>query len=349
MERREFITLLGSAAVAWPVSAWAQQPGQPVIGYLSSGIRTGCASCSGTPPVLGPADLADAGVAGRDRASIFAEGLAETGYIEDRNVKIEHRWAEGHYDRLPELASELVQRRVNVLVAADGLVTAQAAKAATTTIPIVFGIGTDPVESGLVASFARPGGNLTGAARLSSELEPKRLQLLHELIPAARTIALLVNPSNPGAESLAKALQTAARTLGLSLPVLRARTNPDLDAAFAALAGLRAEGIVISPDSFFVQQSPRLAALALRHAIPAMFQYREFAAAGGLISYAASRTESYRVLGVYTGRILKGEKPADLPIQQPTTLELIINLNAARALGLSVPLTVLARANEVIE
>jgi len=328
MERREFITLLGSTGVAWPVSAWAQQPGSPVIGYLSSGIG---------------------GVVGGDRATIFAEGLAATGYIDGRNVAIEYRWAQGHYDRLPELAAELVRRRVNVLVAATDLVTAKAAKAATSDIPIVFGIGTDPVESGLVASFARPGGNLTGAARLSSELEPKRLQLLHELIPAARTIALLVNPNNPGAESLLKAVQTAAGSLGLSLPVLRASTNPDLDKAFAALAGLRAEGIVISPDSFFVQRSSGLAALALRHAIPAMFQYREFAEAGGLISYAASRTESYRLLGVYTGRILKGEKPADLPVQQPTTLELIINLKTARALGISVPLTMLTRAEEVIE
>jgi putative ABC transport system substrate-binding protein len=328
MERRKFITLLGGAAVAWPLCAWAQQPAPPVIGYLSSGIP---------------------GVVGGDRASIFAEGLAQTGYIEGRNVTIEYRWAEGHYDRLPELAAELVRRHVNVLVAADSLVTAQAAKAATATIPIVFGIGTDPVQSGLVASFNRPGGNLTGAARLSSELEPKRLQLLHELIPTARTIALLVNPNNPGAESLAKAMQTAAGALGLSLLVLRASTSPDLDAVFATMAGLGAEGIVISPDSFFVQQSPRLAALAVKHSIPAMFQYREFAAAGGLVSYAASRTESYRLLGLYTGRILKGEKPADLPVQQPTTVELIINLKTARMLGISVPLTVLTRAEEVIE
>jgi len=328
MERREFGILLGSAAAAWPFPAGAQRPGVPVIGYLSSGMP---------------------GVAGGDRRSIFTEGLAETGYIDGQNVTIEYRWGEGHYDRLPGLAADLVRRRVNVLVAATDLVTAQAAKAATDKIPIVFGIGADPVESGLVASFARPGGNLTGAARLSSELEPKRLQLLHELIPAAKTIALLVNPDNPGAESLAKAMQTAAGAIGLSLSVLKASTNTDLDAAFAAMARLGAEGMVISPDSFFVQQSPRLAALALKHAIPAMFQYREFAAAGGLISYAASRTESYRLLGLYTGRILKGAKPADLPVQQPTTLELIINLKTANALGLSVPRTVLARANEVIE
>jgi putative tryptophan/tyrosine transport system substrate-binding protein len=328
MERREFITLLGSAAAGWPLRAWGQQAGLPVIGYLSSGIQ---------------------GVVGGDRASIFAEGLAQTGYIEGRNVTIEYRWAEGHYDRLPELAAELVRRHVNVLVAADSLVTAQAAKTATAAIPIVFGIGTDPVESGLVASFNRPGGNLTGAARLSSELEPKRLQLLHEVVPTARTIALLINPNNPGAESLAKAMQTAAGALGLSLLVLRASTNPDLDAAFARMVRLGTEGIVISPDSFFVQQSPRLAALAVEHSIPAMFQYREFTAAGGLISFAGSRTESYRLIGLYAGRILKGEKPGDLPVQQPTTVELFINLKTARALGISVPLSVMARANEVIE
>jgi putative ABC transport system substrate-binding protein len=328
LRRRDFITLLGGATAAWPLAARAQQPGRPLIGYLSSGMR---------------------GVIGGERSSIFAEGLAETGYIEGRNVTIEYRWAEGHYGRLPELATELVRRHVNVLVTADSIVTAQAAKAATSTIPIVFGIGTDPVESGLVASFNHPGGNLTGAARLSSELEPKRLQLLHELIPAARTIALLVNPDSPSAESLAKTMQTAASALGLSLPVLRASTNPDLDAAFAEMVRLRAEGLVISPDSFFVQQSQRLATLAVMHAIPAMFQYREFAAAGGLLSYAANRTESYRLLGRYTGRILKGEKPADLPVQQPTRVELIVNLKTAHALGITVPITLLTGADEVIE
>jgi putative tryptophan/tyrosine transport system substrate-binding protein len=328
MKRREFITLLGGAAAAWPLAASAQRPALPVIGYLSSG----------TP-----------GVEGGDRASIFVEGLAESGYIEGRNVTIEYRWAQGHYDRLPQLAAELVRRQVNVLVAADSLVTAQAAKAATATIPIVFGIGTDPVESGLVASFNRPGGNLTGAARLSGALEPKRLQLLHELIPAAKTIALLVNPDNPGAELLTKAMQTAARSLELSLLVVQASTDSDLDTAFATTARMHAEGIVISPDTLFVRRTARLAALALMHAIPAMFQYREFSAAGGLISYAASRTESYHLLGVYAGRILKGEKAAELPVQQPTTVELFINLKTARALGISVPLTMLARANEVIE
>ncbi len=336
MERREFITLLGSAAVACPLAARAQQPGLPVIGYLSSGV-----------PALFPPSSPEA--VAIDRASVFLQGLAESGYVEGRNVAIEYRWAEGHYGRLPALAADLVRRQVNVIVAPDSIVTAQAAKAATATIPIVFGIGADPVESGLVASLSRPGGNLTGATRLSGELEPKRLQLLHELVPAASTIALLVNPGNPGAGALTKEVQAAARTLGLSLLVLQASTDRDLDAAFATLAFLRAEGIVISPDPFFIQQSERLAALALGRAIPAMFQYREFAAAGGLISYSGSRTDSYRLVGVYAGRILRGEKPADLPVQRSTRVELIINLKTARALGISIPLTALVRADEVIE
>jgi putative ABC transport system substrate-binding protein len=280
---------------------------------------------------------------------VFQQGLAESGYVEGRNVAIEYRWAGGHYDRLPELAADLVRRRVSVIVTPDSIVTARAAKAATATIPIVFGIGADPVASGLVASLNRPGGNLTGAARMSTELEPKRLQLLHELIPAARTFALLVNPGNPGAGALTKEMEAAALTLGLSLHVLEASTERDLDEASAAMARVRAEGMVVSPDPFFIQQSPRLAALALGLAIPAVFQYREFAAAGGLISYAGSRAETYRVVGLYAGRILKGEKPADLPVQRSTKVELIINLKTARALGISVPLTVLAPADEVIE
>jgi putative ABC transport system substrate-binding protein len=327
MERRALITLLGSAALTWPFVARAQQTALPVIGYLSSGA----------PGAV------------RDRTSVFLKGLAESGYVEGRNVAIEYRWAEGQYDRLPALAADLVRRQVKVIVAPDSIVTAQAAKAATTTIPIVFGIGADPVETGLVTSLNRPGGNLTGAAKLSGELEPKRLQLLHELIPAATKIALLVNPGNPGTEILTKEMLAAAGTLGLSLPVLQASTDSDLDAAFASMARLHADGIVISPDPFFIQQSARLAALALRQAIPAMFQYREFAAAGGLISYGASRTESYRLVGNYVGRILKGEKPADLPVQQAETVELIINLKTARALGISVPITILARADETIE
>ena len=327
MRRREFITLLGGAAAAWPLAARAQRPILPVIGYLSSGV----------PGLFS------------DRASVFMQGLAESGYVEGRNVAIEYRWAEGHYDRLPALAADLVHYPVNVIVTPDSIVTALAAKAATATIPIVFGIGADPVELGLVASLNRPGGNLTGAARLSSELEPKRLELLHQLVPAASTIALLVNPNNPGATPLTKALRAAARTLGLSLLIVQASTDRDLDTAFETMARLRAEGLLISPDSYFIQQTARLAALALGRAIPAMFQYREFAAAGGLISYAGSRTESSRLVGVYAGRILKGEKPADLPVQRSMTVELIINLKTARALGISVPRSVLAGADEVIE
>jgi putative ABC transport system substrate-binding protein len=327
MRRRAFIALLGGAAAAWPLAARAQQPVLPLIGYLSSG----------SPGLL------------RDRTSVFLNGLAESGYVADRNVTIEYRWAEGHYNRLPELVADLVRRQVNVIVTPDSIVTAQAAKAATAIIPIVFGIGADPVASGLVASFNRPGGNLTGATRLSGELEPKRLQLLHDLVPAARTFALLVNPENPSTKVLTNEMQAAARTLGLELLVLEAGTDGDLDAAFASMARLRAEGIVISPDPFFVQQSARLATLALDQAIPAMFQYREFAAAGGLISYAASRAESYRVVGLYAGRILKGEKPADLPVQRASKFELVINLQTAKTLGLDLAPTLLAIADEVIE
>ena len=332
IRRREFIATLGSAAVAWPLAAHAQLPAMPVIGYLTSGA-----------PGLFHADPASA------PRAVFVQGLAESGYVEGRNVAIEYRWAEGHYERLPEMAADLVRRQVNVIVTPDSIVTAKAAKAATSTIPIVFGIGADPVAAGLVASLNRPGGNLTGAARLSGELEPKRLQLLHDLIPTARTFALLVNPGNPGAELQTKELQVAARMLGLSLLILRASADHDLNEAFSAMVSLGAQGLVISPDTFFVQQSPRLAALALERAIPAMFQYREFAVAGGLISYAASRTESYRLVGLYAGRILKGEKPADLPVQRPGTFELIINLKTARALGISISRTLLAGAHEVIE
>jgi putative ABC transport system substrate-binding protein len=326
MKRREFIALLSGAA-AWPLSAQAQQPAVPVIGYLSSGV---------------------AGLFA-DRKSVFLQGLAESGYVEGRNVRIEYRWAELHYDRLPAMAADLVSRRVDVIVTPDSIVTARAAKAATTSIPIVFGIGIDPVASGLVASLNRPGGNITGAARLSGDLAPKRLQLLHELVPAARTFALLVNPGNPGAELQTKEMQAAARTFGLSLLTLQASADRDLDAVFATISDLHAEGIVIGPDPLFVVQIPRLAALALKAAVPAAFQYREFVVAGGLIGYAGSRTESYRLVGRYAGRILRGEKPADLPVQLAKTVELFINLKTARALGISVPRTVLALADEVIE
>jgi putative tryptophan/tyrosine transport system substrate-binding protein len=325
MKRRTFIAGLGSAAV-WPVAVRAQQRAMPVIGYL------------------------DAGSLETRRGNVAAvhRGLSETGYVEGRNLAVEYRWADDRLDRLPALADDLVRRQVAVIVAMS-IPGALAAKTATKSIPIVFAFGADPVEGGLVTSLNRPGGNLTGAARLSSELGPKRLQLLQELVPAASTIALLVNPGNPSTEASTKEMQAAGRTLGLSLLALQAGTDRDLEAAFTDMARLHAQGMVISPDPFFIQQSARLAALALEHAIPAMFQYREFAAAGGLISYAGSRTESYRLVGLYAGRILKGEKPADLPVQQPTMVELIINLKTARTLGISVPLTLLARADEVIE
>jgi putative ABC transport system substrate-binding protein len=324
MKRREFITLLGGAS-AWPFVARAQQPAIPVIGFLSSGSKF------------------------PERVRAFLQTLAEAGYIEGQTVAVEYRWAEGQYDRLPAFAADLVRRRVNVIVTPDGVLTAQAAKAATTTIPIVFAAGADPVAFGLVASLSRPGGNLTGASALNVELGPKRLALLHELVPTAATIALIVNPSNPNAETLARDLQAAARTLGLDLHVLHASADRDLDTVFAEMAKLHAGGLVIGTDPFLLAHSEQFAALALRHAMPAIYQYREFVAAGGLMSYAGSFTEGYRLAGLYTGRILKGEKPADLPVQQFTKVELILNLKTAKALGLTVPPNLLAIADEVIE
>jgi putative ABC transport system substrate-binding protein len=324
MRRRAFITFLGGAAAAWPIAARAQQPAMPVVGYLNS----------------------DSPVAARVDA--FRHGLSETGYTEGRNVVIEYRWAEGRYDRLPELAAELVRRQVAV-IAVMSIPAALAAKASTTTIPIVFGIGSDPVGAGLVASLNRPGGNLTGVTALNLEVGPKRLELLHELVPTASTIALLVNPTNPNAETLSKDAQAAAYTLRLQLNVLHASTERELDMVFASLLQPRAGALVIGTDPFFTSRSEQLAARALSQAIPTIFQYRTFAAAGGLLSYAGSFTEGYRLVGLYTGRILKGEKPTDLPVQQFTKVELIINLKTAKALGLTVPLPLLTRADEVIE
>jgi putative ABC transport system substrate-binding protein len=277
----------------------------------------------------------------------FSQGLSEAGYIDGRNVVIEYRWAESHYDRLPALAAELVRRQVTVIAANSAA--AVAAKAATTTIPIVFDTGFDPVQLGLVASLSRPGGNLTGVSNLNVELGPKRLELVRELVPAATVIALLINPTNPNAENLLRDHQAAARTFGIQLHVLRASNESEIDVIFSTLGQVGAEALVIGADTFFISRSKQLAALALRHALPAIFQYPEFAAAGGLMSYGGSLTDAYRQVGVYTGRILKGEKPADLPVQQSTKAELIINLKTAKALGLSVPPTLLARADEVIE
>ena len=263
-------------------------------------------------------------------------------------MAIEYRWAEGQYDRLPTLAADLVRQRVTVIVAGANP-SAVAAKAATTTIPIVFWVNSDPVTLGLVASFNHPGNNLTGVVTLSGELGPKRLEIMRELVPAATTVAALVNPINPGSETQSKAAQAAARTLGLQLHVLEASSERDLDTAFATLTQLRAGGLVISSDAFFVGRSEQLATLALRHAVPTIFQYREFAAAGGLMSYGGNITDAIRLAGVYAGRILKDEKPADLPVQQATKVELFLNLRTARTLGLTVPSSLLGRADEVIE
>jgi putative ABC transport system substrate-binding protein len=322
MRRREFITLLGGAVAAWPLAAHAQQP-MPVIGFLSS-----------TSPAAYAA-----------RVAAFRQGLSETGYVEDRNVAIEYRWADGQYDRLPEMAAELVRRQVAV-IAAITTPAAVAAKAAATKIPIVFEVGVDPVESELVTSLSRPGGNLTGVSLLNAELGPKRLELLHELVPTATTAGVLINPTNPHSETLLRDLHAAARALGLQVQVLHASSERDFDTVFATL---RADALVVGTDPFFNSRSEHLAALAIRHAVPTIYQYRAFAAAGGLLSYGGSFTEPFRQTGIYTGRILKGEKPADLPVQQSTKIELVINLKTAKALGLDVPASVLARADEVIE
>ena len=322
--RRTFITLLGGAATL-PLAARAQQAALPAVGFLNGGSSWEYAQ------------MADA----------FRKGLGETGYIEGRNVWIEYRWAEGRYERLPALAADLVRRQVSVIAA--NTPASPIAKAATTSIPIVFLTSADPVAAGLVASLNRPGGNLTGVAVLNVEVGPKRLELLHEAVPAASVVALLINPINPNSERQSKDMQAAARSLGLQLHALHASTERDFDTAFARLVQLRAGALIIGADAFFINQSEQLAALALRHAVPAIATYREFVAAGGMMSYGGDLADSFRIMGVYSGRILKGEKAADLPVQQETKFALIINVKTAKALGLTVPLPLLGRADEVIE
>ena len=327
--RRDFIKLAGGAAATWPLAARAQQPAKdaamPVIGFLHSE----------TPDQYVP------------HLRAFRQGLGESGYVEGKNVAIEYRWAESQSDRLPALAADLVSRKVAV-IATNGAAVG-AAKAATATIPIVFFVGGDSVKLGLVASLARPGGNLTGVTNLGVELGPKRLELLHELAPAAAAFAVLVNPTFPGAEDQASAVQAAARSLSLQLHVLRAGTEGDLDKVFAGLGELRAGGLVVVTDPFFNTRQEQLAALALRYAMPTVYHNHEFVAAGGLAGYGNSSTDLWRQIGGYAGRILKGEKPSELPVQQPTKFELILNLKTAKALSLTVPITLQAAADEVIE
>jgi len=325
--RRQFITLLGGAAATWPLVAQAQQGALPVVGWLNSETPEG-----------GYGLLAVA----------FRQGLSESGFVEGRNVTIEYRWARGQIDRLPGLAAELVHDQVTVIAAA-GTVSARAAKAATTTIPIVFSVATDPVAMGLVASLNRPGGNLTGVANLMVELGQKQLELLHQLVPAVAIMAVLINPILPAAESQARDLQAAAGKLGIDLHVLHASTERDLDTAFAKMADMRVGALAITADAFFLSRREQIIALAARHSLPATSPWREAAAAGGLMSYGTSDTDGYRQLGSYAGRILKGEKPANLPVQQSTKFELIINLKTAKALGIDVPLQIQQLADEVIE
>jgi len=326
MKRREFITLMGSAVAA--ARAQAQQPAMPVVGILAT-----------APPA-----------ANAIRLRAFREGLGLAGFVEGQNVRIVYQWAEAHTGRLPALAAQLVQEQVAVLVTAGGTAAALAAKATTTSTPIVFGIAADPVELGLVVSLNRPGGNVTGVTSLNMEVAPKRLELLHELLPTVTSVALLVNPAVPAlAEPVSRASQAAARSLGLELHILHATSDRDFDAIFEKMLELRVGALVIAPDNLFTAHREKLAALTVRHALPAVYEFREFAAAGGLMSYGSSETEYYRLVGTYAGRILKGDKPADLPVQQSTKVELFLNFKTAKALGITVPLPLSGRADEIFE
>jgi ABC-type uncharacterized transport system substrate-binding protein len=327
VRRREFIRLLGGASIAWPLAARAQQPVMPVIGFLNPSSADGWES----------------------RLRAFRQGLKDEGFVEGENVAVEYRWAENQFDRLPALAVELVHRKVAVIVTTGSPAAALAAKAATTTIPIVFAVPEDPVRSGLVASLARPGGNATGINFLSIELVAKRLEILREMVPATTRIAVLINPADAAAETMLKDVEAATRAMGLQIQVLKANTSHEIDAAFATFVRERPDALLVSGGPFLLSRRVQLALLAARYAVPASYGAREYVEIGGLMSYAANIADAYRQVGVYAGRILKGAKPADLPVMQSTKFELVINAQAARVLGLTVPSTLLARADEVIE
>jgi putative ABC transport system substrate-binding protein len=327
MKRREFITLIGGAAAVWPFAARAQQPAMPVVGFLG-----------------GASPESDA-----FRVAAIRQGLKETGYVEARNMAFDYRWAEDHNERLPALAADLVRRKVAVIVSMGGNASAVAAKPATATIPIVFAIGGDPIKLGLVASLNRPGGNMTGVSFLNNTLVAKQFEILHETVPKTALIGYLVNQTSPNADADTKNVQAAAELLGQKLLVLHASTDSELEAAFVTLVQQRAGALMVGPDAFFTNRRDKLVELTARQKVPAIHFFRLFTAAGGLMSYGTSLTEPYRLVGVYAGRILNGEKPADLPVQQSTKVELVINLKTAKALGLTVPPQIVARADEVIE